>query len=230
MKMRIVLAALVIVLGTVAAWITPAGMSAAGARSLRRTATPTPRSTTPASLLLQPTPNYAYCWVFARENAPLFADPDLTTLMVIVPEREKITTLARIPADAEHDARYWVEYRQYRGWTGEAMGWDFSRCDRTLVPVTAALQDFEPQGERAICQGTVEAATDINVRPAPNTYWAPVTTLSPGDSVAVFGRNAAANWYQVRYGDAGWDTGWIAAFLLAVDCPPGVEPLYWPAP
>jgi uncharacterized protein YgiM (DUF1202 family) len=60
----------------------------------------------------------------------------------------------------------------------------------------------------------VIASQRVNVRSGPSTETQPVSSLAPGEEVAVLGRNGDGTWIQVQLAD-GRD-GWISASLVEI--------------
>jgi TolB protein len=76
-----------------------------------------------------------------------------------------------------------------------------------LLPVLTAPAAAAPALAADGPQLTVKVAT-LNLRQGPGTNYAVIGKLTQGAQVAIIGRNAAGDWYQVR--PTGGSTGWVS--------------------
>jgi len=88
---------------------------------------------------------------------------------------------------------------------GESAG-DFSLSVRT--------EEAEASLESRSFVGTVTASSNVNIRSGPGTNFSITTTVVPGATLEVLGRNHDASWLSIRAADS---QGWIARSLISTD-------------
>lgn len=88
-----------------------------------------------------------------------------------------------------------------------------SGCGGTATPTTVPTVEPTPRPRRSYLPAETLPAPPVvieeaNLRAGPGTEYERVGSVAPGEVVALVGRNAAGDWYQLASG------AWIAAFLV----------------
>jgi len=115
------------------------------------------------------------------------------------------------------DGSWWqLSLGNYRGWVAATLVIATGALDAVPVAQITANANPTPGGPAA-------SATDaVNVRSGPGLGFPVVTQLSPGQTVAIVGKNVDSSWWQISLGIY---IGWVAATVVAATGPLDAVPV-----
>lgn len=140
-------------------------------------------------------------------------------VVTIVYQNQPLTLLAR------HDASTWVQVRTPSG----HIGWVNSYyLTMTVALYTLPEAGTAPAPSPGAGPTAVVATGALNVRHGPGVGYGVATVVYRGQSLAVLGRDNAANWLRVRVPAV--TEGWVGAYLVNLNVPVSTLPVIGSAP